>query len=206
MKDKWYAGETISVAIGQGQVNVTPLSQAVMMMTLANGGTRYAPHVLKAIDEEGKGKWTPVPSPPPLSTAPMKASTVQAIHDGLWLAVNGAGTAGRARLEGRDVSGKTGTAQVISLTGAKAVQGKIEVRDHGWFVFFAPRDKPELAGVIFAEHAEHGYYGASIAKHVIDTYFAKKEGRPLPVLQKPVPPGTVIAAATTPAAMPEVRR
>jgi penicillin-binding protein 2 len=201
MKDKWYAGETISVAIGQGQVNVTPLSQAVMMMTLANGGTRYAPHVLKAIDEEGKGRWTPVPSPPPLSTAPMKASTVQAIHDGLWLAVNGAGTAGRARLAGRDVSGKTGTAQVISLTGARAAQGKIEVRDHGWFVFFAPRDQPELAGVIFLEHAEHGYYGASIAKHIIETYFAKKEGKPLPEL---VLPGqnTIIANATPAPAPP----
>jgi penicillin-binding protein 2 len=206
MKDKWYAGETISVAIGQGQVNVTPLSQAVMMMTLANGGTRYTPHVLKAVDH-GKGKgWEPVTPPAPLSTAPMKPSTVQAVHDGLWLAVNGAGTAGRARLEGRDVSGKTGTAQVISLTGAKTAKGKIDVRDHGWFVFFAPRDNPEVAGVIFAEHAEHGYYGASIAKHVIDTYFAKKEGRPLPVLQKPVAPGTVIAATTAPAAAQEVRR
>ena len=192
MKDKWYAGETISVAIGQGQVNVTPLSLGVMMMTLANGGTRYTPHVLKAIDE-GKG-WTPVTPPAPLSAAPMKTSTVQAIHDGLWLAVNGAGTAGRARIEGRDVSGKTGTAQVISLTGAKVAQGKIDVRDHGWFVFFAPRDKPELAGVIFAEHAEHGYYGASIARHIIETYYARKEGRPLPVLQKPAPARTVIAA------------
>jgi penicillin-binding protein 2 len=136
----------------------------------------------------------------------MKPSTVQAIHDGLWLAVNGAGTAGRARLEGRDVSGKTGTAQVISLTGAKTAKGKIDVRDHGWFVFFAPRDNPEIAGVIFAEHAEHGYYGASIAKHVMDTYFAKKEGRPLPVLQKPVVPGAVIAATNAPAAAQEVRR
>ena len=155
--------------------------------------------------DEGKG-WTPLPPPTPLSTAPMKTSTVKAVHDGLWLAVNGAGTAGRARLEGRDVSGKTGTAQVISLTGAKVAKGKIDVRDHGWFVFFAPRDKPELAGVVFLEHAEHGYYGGSIAKHIIDTYFAKKEGRLLPVLQKPAPPGTVIAAATTPPAAQEVRR
>jgi penicillin-binding protein 2 len=203
MKDKWYAGETISVAIGQGQVNVTPLSLAVMMMTLANGGTRYTPHVLKAVDQ-GKG-WSPVPAPPPLSKADMKDATVQAIHDGLWLAVNGAGTAGRARIQGRDVSGKTGTAQVISLSGAKAARGKIDVRDHGWFVFFAPRDKPELAGVIFAEHAEHGYYGASIAKHIIETYYAKKEGRPLPVLEAPPapapqPPVVATARAARPAA------
>jgi penicillin-binding protein 2 len=204
MKDKWYAGETISVSIGQGQVNVTPLSLAVMMMTVANGGTRHTPHVLKAIDD-GRG-WTPVTPPPPQSVSEMKPSTVQAVHDGLWMAVNGAGTAGRARLAGRDVSGKTGTAQVISLTGAKAARGKIDVRDHGWFVFFAPRDNPEIAGVIFAEHAEHGYYGASIAKHVIETFYAKKEGRPLPVLQKPQPPSGVIAAAGAAPGVPDEGR
>ena len=202
MKEKWYAGETISVAIGQGQVNVTPLSLAAMMMTLANGGTRYTPHVYKAVDEgEGRG-WQPAPTPPPQSTVKMKASTIQAVHDGLWLAVNGAGTAGRARIPDRDVSGKTGTAQVISLTGAKVAKGKIDVRDHGWFVFMVPRDNPVLAGVIFAEHAEHGYYGASIAKHIIETYYAKKEGKPLPVLQKPPAPGTVVATAARPATSP----
>jgi penicillin-binding protein 2 len=201
MKEKWYAGETISVAIGQGQVNVTPLSLAVMMMTLANGGTRYTPHVYKAIDE-GRG-WQPAPTPPPQSTAKMKASTVQAVHDGLWLAVNGAGTAGRAKIADRDVSGKTGTAQPnMSLENQKRLAGRREARDHGWFVFMAPRDNPVLAGVIFAEHAEHGYYGASIAKHIIETYYAKKEGNPLPVLQKPVAPRTVVATAARPAAPP----
>jgi penicillin-binding protein 2 len=194
-KEKWYPGETISVAIGQGQVSVTPLSLAVMMMTLANGGTRYTPHVLKALDR-GTG-WEPFTAPEPRSVVRMKPSTVQAIHDGLWLAVNGAGTAGRARLEGRDVSGKTGTAQVISLTGAQRAKGKIDVRDHGWFVFMVPRDNPVLAGVIFAEHAQHGYYGASIAKHIIDTYYAKQEGRPLPTLELPkVPVANANAIAT----------
>jgi penicillin-binding protein 2 len=186
MKERWYAGETISVAIGQGQVNVTPLSQAVMMMTIANGGTRYTPHVLKSVDEDAG--WTPVPPPAPLSQVVMKESTVKALHDGLWMAVNAAGTGGRARVPGRDVSGKTGTAQVISLQGARAMRGKMDVRDHGWFVFFAPRDNPVLAGVIFAEHSERGSAAAPIARHLIETYYARLEGRPLPQLGDPPPP------------------
>jgi penicillin-binding protein 2 len=191
--EKWYAGETISVSIGQGQVSVTPISLAVMMATIANGGTRYAPHLLKAVDE-GHG-WQAVPAPSALET-PLKPSTVRAIHDGLWMAVNGAGTAARGRIPGRDVSGKTGTAQVISIQGRKAAAGRTEkdLRDHGWFVFFAPRDNPELAGVIFAEHAEHGYLGAPIAKHIMETYFAKQEGRPLPSYPRPQPPVAVVAA------------
>jgi penicillin-binding protein 2 len=200
-KEKWYAGETISVAIGQGQVNVTPLSQAVMMMTVANGGTRYAPHVLKAVDK-GKGKgWEPFAPPPPRSAVHMKDSTIKAVRDGLWLAVNGAGTAGRARIEGGDVVGKTGTAQPnMSLETQRRLAGRIEAKDHGWFVFFAPRDNPEVAGVVFAEHAEHGYYGASIAKHIIQTYYAKKQGKPLPSLVPP--PATTIVADAAPPARP----
>jgi penicillin-binding protein 2 len=192
--EKWYSGETISVAIGQGAVSSTPLSLAAMMMTVANGGTRFTPHVLKAVDD-GEG-WKAVPPPPPQSTVKMKDSTIRALHEGLWMVVNAAGTGGRGRVTGRDVAGKTGTAQVISLTGAKIARGKMDVRDHGWFVFFAPRDNPVLAGVIFAEHSEHGYLGAPIAKHVIETYYAKQEGKPLPVLQKVPAPATVVASVT----------
>jgi penicillin-binding protein 2 len=199
-KEKWYPGDTISLAIGQGYVSVPPLQLAQMIATVANGGTRYTPHVVKAIDK-GKG-WEPLPTPPPQSVNRFKESTVKALHDGLWLAVNGAGTAGRGRLEGRDVAGKTGTAQPnMSLETQRRLKGKLEARDHGWFVFMAPKDNPEIAGVIFAEHAEHGYYGASIAKHVIATYYAKKEGKPLPTLVKP-PATTIIANAPSPTAAP----
>jgi len=187
--EKWYAGETISVSIGQGQVSVTPVSMAVMMATLANGGTRVTPHLLKAVDE-GKG-WKDVPAPAPQSQVTIDHDHLQAIRDGLWLVVNGVGTGGRARIAGRDVAGKTGTAQVISLEGGRAAAGRTtrDLRDHGWFVFFAPRDNPQIAGVVFAEHAEHGASAAPIAKYAMETFFAKKDGLPLPPpIKAPTPP------------------
>ena len=178
--EKWYAGETISVGIGQGAVAVTPVSMAVYMATLANGGTRVTPHLLKAVDE-GKG-WVPAPVPPPQSKVDIDPEKLQAIRDGLWGVVNGGGTGGRARIVGKDISGKTGTSQVISNTGrVAAAKSNKDLRDHGWFVFFAPRDKPEVAGVVFLEHGIHGPNAASVAHHILDTFFAKREGRPLPV-------------------------
>ena len=198
--ERWYPGETISVAIGQGQLSVTPMSMAVMISTVANGGTRVVPRLVKAYDE-GKG-WVPV-APPPSPFAPflMKPETIAAVHDGLWLAVNGQGTAGRGRVAGRDVAGKTGTAQVISNQGKERARGKTDqdLRDHGWFVFMVPKDNPEIAGAVFAEHAEHGYFSATVAKHIIETYFAQRDGLPLPVLPPPPPPAAapVRAAAVT---------
>jgi len=194
---KWYSGETISVAIGQGYVSVTPIQLAVMMSTVANGGTRVTPHLLRA-EDTGKG-WKPIPKPAPKSVVKFKPETIAALHEGLWLVVNGAGTGGRSRIKDHNVAGKTGTAQVISLTGAKAARGRTEMdlRDHGWFVFFAPHDNPEIAGVVFAEHSEHGYLAAPIAKYVMETYFAKKEGTPLPKWVPPVPPAPAKVVATT---------
>jgi penicillin-binding protein 2 len=179
--EKWYSGETISVSIGQGAVSLTPVSMAVYISTIANGGTRVTPHLLKSVDD-GTG-WKAVPPPEPRSTVQLKPETIQAIRDGLWLVVNGAGTGGNARIAGYDVSGKTGTAQVISLEGGKSAKGRTDkdLRDNGWFVFFAPRDDPQVAGAVFVEHSGHGgTFAAPIAKHIIETFFAKKEGRPLP--------------------------
>jgi penicillin-binding protein 2 len=176
---KWYAGETISVSIGQGQVSVTPISLAVYTATLANGGVRVTPHLVKAL-HDGKS-WKTVAAPAPQSTIEVTPEKLQAIRDGMWMVVNAGGTGGRARIPGHDVCGKTGTAQVISNTGrlAAARSGK-DLRDNGWFTFFAPRDNPEIAGVVFVEHGVHSANAASIAHHILDTYFAKKDGKPLP--------------------------
>ena len=94
---------------------------------------------------------------------------------------------------------------MISNEGSARARGTDrDLRDHGWFVFFAPRDNPEIAGVIFGEHNEHGYLGAPIAKHVIETYFAKKEGRPLPVLPEQMPPTGNDEDPDSPPALPPV--
>jgi penicillin-binding protein 2 len=176
---KWYAGETISVSIGQGQVSVTPISLAVYTATLANGGVRVTPHLLKAV-HDGKA-WKPVEAPPPQSKIDVSPEKLQAIRDGMWMVVNAGGTGRRAQIPGKDVCGKTGTAQVISNQGrlAAARSGK-DLRDHGWFVFFAPRDNPEIAGVVFVEHGVHSANAASISHHILNTYFAKQDGKPLP--------------------------
>jgi len=179
MKEKWYAGETISVSIGQGQVSVTPVSMAVYMATLANGGTRVTPHLLKAVDD-GSG-WKPVPPPAAQSKIEIDPEKLDAIREGLWMVVNvPGGTGGTARIAGHDVAGKTGSAQVISNAGRMAARTTKNLRDHGWFVFFAPKENPKIAGVIFAEHGIHGGNAARIAHHVLDTFFAKQDGRPLP--------------------------
>ena len=154
-----------------------------MMSTLANGGTRVTPHLRQGGRRRQRAgsrcrrrrRSRPVA---------IKPETLQAMRDGLWMVVNGAGTGGRAPHRGlRRRRQDRHRAGDFERRAARAARGsEMDLRDHGWFVFFAPRDNPEIAGVVFAEHGEHGYLGAPIAKHVIETYFAKKEGRPLPAL------------------------
>lgn len=198
--ERWYAGETISVAIGQGQVSVTPLSMAVMMSAVANGGRVFAPRILRDTSDDAWAR-TRVEVPAP-SVVQLKPETLAAVRSGLWMAVNGTGTARRARVPGRDVIGKTGTAQVVSLAGRQAAgESSRDLRDHGWFVFAAPRDDARIAGVVFAEHGEHGYLAAPIARHVMETFFAKAENRSLPPSPLPAsPPATAVAEAARPAA------
>ncbi len=194
--ERWYPGETISVAIGQGQLAVTPISMAVMMATVANGGTRVVPRLVKAYDE-GKG-WVPVPTPPsPFTPFLMKPETVvsrarRSLAGGQWRRHRRPWPDRRPRRIRQDRHGAGDLA-----SGRERARGKTDqdLRDHGWFVFMAPKDNPELAGVVFSEHGEHGYFSATVAKHVIETYFAQRDGLPMPAL--PLPP--------TPPVTPPVR-
>jgi penicillin-binding protein 2 len=175
----------VQLATGQGDLQTNPLQMAVAYAAIANGGTIVTPHVVKAVDL-GQG-WTDLTTTPPRTLFKIPQAVLQPVHDGMWLAVNGAGTASAAKVIGHDLAGKTGTAQVISLEKRKELAGKtnLNLKDHAWFEFFAPRDDAEISGVIMAEHGGWGAEAAvPIAKFVLDTYFAKKEGRPLPVWPK----------------------
>ena len=163
-------------SIGQGAVSVTPVSMAVYMATLANGGTRVTPHLLKAVDD-GSG-WKPVPPPAPQSRAQLDPDKLQAIRDGLLMVVNGGGTGGNAQIEGprRVGQDRNGAGDLEPGQGSAPGKTNKDLRDNGWFVFFAPRDKPEIAGVVFLEHGVHGSNaaldGASHARDVL-----REEGR-----------------------------
>jgi penicillin-binding protein 2 len=126
-----------------------------------------------------------VPPPAARRACPVEAETIGAARRAVDGRERGAGTAARAHRGARRVGQDRHGAGHLAPGRGAAPETDRDLRDHGWFVFFAPRDNPEIAGVIFAEHSEHGYLASPIAKHVIETYFAKKEGRPLPVSRSP---------------------
>jgi penicillin-binding protein 2 len=172
----WHPGETISVSIGQGAIEVTPLQMAVFASTIANGGTVYRPHLL-ASREAASGTESGVDPGTELRHVAMHPQTLAVIKDAMWGVVNGSGTGTKARIEGRDVCAKTGTAQVFKVSrDIDADKLPKDKRDHAWFVGFAPKDDPQIAFAIFVQNGGHGgTVGAPIARAVLERYFAKRD-------------------------------
>lgn len=162
-RTRWYAGETPSVAIGQGALTVTPLQLARAIGGLAVGGKWYQPHMVKkAVDQVKVEEWT------------LNPEHVKDIISGMYGVVNEAGTGVRAALPHLDVCGKTGTSQLASNDYIKA-SGTKDMEDNAWFVGFAPRDNPEIVVVALFEHGAHGQYAAAIVRDVIKAHFDKKD-------------------------------
>jgi penicillin-binding protein 2 len=159
-REKWYAGETISVAIGQGAVTVTPLQQARAYSWLINGGLWHQPHLVKG------GKYRQ-------HSWPISPDNVAKVIYGTWGVVNEGGTGVRAQLPGLNVCGKTGTAQLASDEFLKGKTGK-EFKNNAWFVGFAPREAPEIVVVALFEHGAEGPLAAPISRDVLKAYFDKK--------------------------------
>jgi penicillin-binding protein 2 len=162
-REKWYAGETISVAIGQGALTVTPLQLAQAIGGLAMGGVWYRPHLVR-----GEKK------PEPVRKAELNPANVAKVMYGLYSAVNEGGTGAASRIPGIEFCGKTGTAQRASNELLKAKDLGASFKDDAWFVGFAPRENPEIVVAALFENGEHGNLAAPIVREVIKAYFDKK--------------------------------
>ncbi len=178
-KRKWWAGETISVAIGQGAVQVTPLQLAYMVAGIVSAGVYHRPHLAF------RDQLLALGLDPPKSTDrlfPLTEPTVEAIEHGMWSVVNEGGTGAAARCPGLEIAGKTGTAQVVSVDLQKSAR-KTEFKNNAWFVGYAPATNPEIVVAALVMQGEHSAVAVPIARDVIKAYFDKKAVHPTPTQQ-----------------------
>jgi penicillin-binding protein 2 len=175
-QQKWYAGETISIGIGQGYNAYTPIQLALATATLANNGIMFRPHLVREIVNSRTGERRAI-EPYPVRTIPLKADHIATIRRAM-LGVTTEGTGARAFAGAAyTVGGKTGTAQVFSLKGDKYQAGTLRehLRDHGLFIAFAPADKPRIALAVLVENGGFGAQAAApIARQVLDYYLLGK--------------------------------
>ena len=168
---KWYAGETISVAIGQGSMTVTPLQLAYAVGGIASGGVFRRPHLVFPSEIQ---RYRPDTKLEEVRRFPLREETIERITLGMYGVVNeGGGTGRRARIQGVDVGGKTGTAQLASRQVAKAM-GSRHLKDNAWFVGLAPRRNPEIVVACLFERGEHGHLAAPIVREVLQAYWDKR--------------------------------
>ncbi|MDB5102020.1 MAG: penicillin-binding protein [Cyanobacteria bacterium RYN_339] len=153
-KDKWWPGDSANMSIGQGAVIVTPLQAAVMVSAIANGGKVLVPRLV----DDGK----PLP---PRKVSTWNPKNLALVHKGMR-AVISSGTGTVADIPGKDLAGKTGSAE----------SGK--PKTHSWFVCYGPQKNPTIAVVVFAEAAGHGgTIAGPVARKVLDQFFGLKEGK-----------------------------
>ncbi len=177
-KQKWYAGETISVGIGQGAVATTPIQLARAVGAIASGGVLRRPHV--AFPGDLPPNVMPASNVPDEMKVPLDPENWEIITDAMADVVNPGGTAPSAHLQGIDFAGKTGSAQTISnaLKAKLGAAGKSKFKDNGWFVGVEPRRNPEIVVCALLEEGEHGYLAARTVAQVIKAYVEKQRRQP----------------------------
>jgi len=156
---KWYPGDTVNMAVGQGYVGCTPIQMADFIAMVASRGTRYVPHLIKAVNPPGASATTIMTKPEIAETMEIPPEWWDRLNSALIAVVNG-GTAKAARIPGITVAGKTGSSEHGS--------GK---RTHGWFVGFAPAENPRIAVAVVLEAGGHGgAVAVPVARQIIERY------------------------------------
>jgi penicillin-binding protein 2 len=182
-QQKWYAGETISIGIGQGYNAYTPIQMALATATLANNGVMFRPHLVKYITDTHSGEKRLIETEP-ATTLPWKQEHVEFVRRAMAGVIK-EGTGARAFAGASyTAGGKTGTAQTFSLRGGDVKTGHLaeKLRDHSWFIAYAPADAPVIAMAILVENGGFGAQAAApIARLVLDYYrLGKKPAAPAP--------------------------
>ena len=188
-QQKWYAGETISIGIGQGYNAYTPIQLAMATATLANNGVMFRPHLVQYITDTKTGQKTWV-EPQPLKTLPWKQEHIDVIKNAM-VGVVKEGTGAKAFAgAGYQAAGKTGTAQTFSLKGGDAKTAHLaeHLRDHALFIAYAPADAPKIALAILVENGGFGAQAAApIARQVFDYYLlGERKDTPAPRIESAI--------------------
>jgi penicillin-binding protein 2 len=182
-KQKWYAGETISVGIGQGAVAVTPIQLARAIGAISSGGQLVRPHVTNPSDLPAN--IVPATDNPVQAKIPIDPKNWEIITDAMSNVPSPLGTAGSAHLQGIDFAGKTGSAQTVSnALKAKTANGKSKYKDNAWFVGVTPRRNPEIVVAVLFEGGEHGQFAARIAAQVVKAFVEKQRRQPTKVAEQ----------------------
>jgi len=190
-KQKWFAGETISVGIGQGAIAATPIQMARAFAAIASGGKMVRPHVTNPGDlPPGVIQASNAPDE---VTVPLDPRNWEIVTDAMAQVVSPVGTAALSQIKGVDMAGKTGSAQTISnmLKSKMSASEKAQHKDNGWFVGVEPRRNPEIVVCGLYEEGEHGDKTARVVAQVIKAFVDKQRSMPPKMADKPKADGKV---------------
>jgi penicillin-binding protein 2 len=181
-KQKWFAGETISVGIGQGAVAITPVQLLRAVSAISMGGRMVVPHV---VDPDGvPSSYVEVNHYTDIKNVPIEPNGWNLITDAMGRVLLPEGTAQAAHIPGIDIAGKTGSAQTVSLALRAKHQNDEDFAQNGWFVGFTPRRNPDIVVVVLFEGGEHGKLAARLATQVIKAYVDKQRLTPTKMVKQ----------------------
>jgi penicillin-binding protein 2 len=188
-KQKWFAGETISVGIGQGAVAITPVQLLRAISTISMGGRMVVPHVINPSDMPPG--YVEAEHVTEVKNVPIDPNGWNFITDAMSRVLLPEGTAPSAHIPGIDIAGKTGSAQIVSLATRAKFKNSDDLAQNGWFVGFTPRRNPDIVVCVLFQGGEHGRLAARLATQVIKAYVDKQHRSPQKMVEKPKSNGTV---------------
>src|ERR1700751_4571270 len=188
-KQKWFAGETISVGIGQGAVAITPVQLLRAISAISMGGRMVVPHVINPTDMPPG--YVEAEHFTEVKNVPIDPNGWNLITDAMSRVLLPEGTAPSAHVAGIDIAGKTGSAQIVSLAPRAKFKNSDALAQNGWFVGFTPRRNPDIVVCVLFQGGEHGKLAARLATQVIKAYVDKQHRLPNKMVEKPKSDGKV---------------